>query len=56
MPKVKNAPERRTYNFEIRAMMDGNVGILTGRPIVYESRTDLGYFDAARWTRPISPT
>lgn len=38
--------EQRSYNFEIRAeMTEGDVGVITGRPIVYDSRTDLGYFD-----------
>lgn len=37
--------ERRNYNFEVRAEETENGDILTGRPIVYNSRTDLGYFD-----------
>ena len=39
--------ERRAYNFEIRAdnASDNGAGIITGRPIVYESMTDLGYFN-----------
>ncbi len=38
--------EQRSYNFEIRAEQnEDEVGIVTGRPIVYNSRTDLGYFD-----------
>jgi HK97 family phage prohead protease len=38
--------ERRAYSFEIRASdTDSGTGIITGRPIVYESKTDLGYFD-----------
>lgn len=37
--------ERRAYTFEIRAESDENGSILTGRPIVYNSRTDLGWFD-----------
>lgn len=42
----KKELERRSYTFEIRAAEnEQNVGILTGRPIVYESVTDLGYFD-----------
>ena len=36
----------RAYNFEIRAESDEKNGDhVTGRPIVYDSRTDLGYFD-----------
>lgn len=37
--------ERRSYNFEIRAEENESGHIITGRPIVYDSRTDLGYFD-----------
>ena len=34
---------RRSYMCEVRAEGDGQV--ITGRPIVYNSRTDLGWFD-----------
>lgn len=45
MPK-RDTMERRAYSFEIRANdTDSGTGIITGRPIVYESKTDLGYFD-----------
>lgn len=45
MPK-RDTMERRAYSFEIRANdTDNGTGIITGRPIVYESKTDLGYFD-----------
>lgn len=45
MPKVKDL-EQRSYSFEIRAEQnEDEVGIITGRPIVYNSRIDLGYFD-----------
>lgn len=38
--------ENRAYSFEIRADdSDNGVGVVTGRPIVYESKTDLGAFD-----------
>ena len=38
--------EQRAYSFEMRAEEnDDGVGIVTGRPIVYDSRTDLGWFD-----------
>ena len=41
-----NVFENRNYLFEIRAEeTEENVGVITGRPIVYDSRTDLGYFD-----------
>ena len=36
---------RRNYTFEVRAEKDEKHGtIITGRPIVYESKTDLGCF------------
>ena len=37
--------EIREYAFEIRAEQDEKNGILTGRPIVYDAMTDLGWFD-----------
>lgn len=38
--------EQRVFNFDIRAEeMDSGIAVLTGRPIVYNSRTDLGYMD-----------
>lgn len=37
--------ERRAYNFEVRAEETDEGAIITGRPIVYNSRTDLGWFD-----------
>ena len=38
--------EQRMYNFDIRAEQnDEGVGVITGRPVVYNSKTDLGYFD-----------
>ena len=46
MPKIKDGLEQRSYNFEIRAeQTEDEVGIVTGRPIVYNSKTDLGWFD-----------
>lgn len=43
---AKKELERRAYTFEIRAEEGTESGgILTGRPIVYNSRTDMGYFD-----------
>lgn len=41
----KKGLEKRAYAFEIRAEQDDEGAIITGRPIVYNSRTDLGYFD-----------
>lgn len=44
--KSKNGLERRNYEFEVRAdENDDNGTFISGRPIVYESKTDLGYFD-----------
>lgn len=38
--------EQRSYSFEIRAEQnEDEIGVITGRPIVYNSKTDLGYFD-----------
>ena len=36
---------KRSYKFEVRASENENKAIITGRPIVFNSRTDLGYFD-----------
>ena len=43
----KKELERRAYSFEIRAEHDEkkNQAIIVGRPIVYDQRTDLGFFD-----------
>ena len=43
--KDKKELEKRAYSFEVRAEEDESGSILTGRPIVYNSRTDIGYFD-----------
>ena len=37
--------EQRAYNFEIRAEQNEGETVISGRPIVYESKTDLGWFD-----------
>lgn len=38
--------EKRSYSFEIRTEKEeGQKGVISGRPIVYESKTDLGDFD-----------
>lgn len=36
---------RRSYEFEVRAEENERGAIITGRPIVYNSRTDMGWFD-----------
>lgn len=41
----KNELEQRSYTFEVRAEQNDNGAIITGRPIVYNSRTNLGFFD-----------
>lgn len=43
--KTENKAEQRSYAFEIRAEETEQGNIIVGRPIVYNSRTDLGYFD-----------
>ena len=43
--KKKNDLERRSYNFEIRTEAGEKGNKITGRPIVYNRRTDMGYFD-----------
>lgn len=43
---MKKKPlEQRSYYFEIRAEDSEKGTVITGRPIVYNSRTDLGYYD-----------
>ena len=37
--------EQRSYLFDISADENESGSIITGRPIVYNSRTDMGYFD-----------
>lgn len=37
--------ERRSYEFDIRAEKREGGNIITGRPIVYEQKTDMGFFD-----------
>lgn len=44
--KDKKELTKRSYNFEVRAEQNDEGGsIITGRPIVYDSKTDLTYFD-----------
>jgi HK97 family phage prohead protease len=45
MGAEKNPLEQRSYAFEVRAEETENGNIITGRPIVYDSVTDMGYFD-----------
>ena len=42
---AKKELEQRAYNFEIRADDIEGDKIITGRPIVYNSKTDLGFYD-----------
>lgn len=42
---AKKELEQRSFNFEVRAEETEQGNIITGRPIVYDSRTDLGWFD-----------
>ena len=45
MGAEKKPLEQRSYMFDIRAEETEKGNIITGRPIVYNSRTDLGWFD-----------
>lgn len=45
MENKKKPLEQRAYNFEVRAEETERGHVITGRPIVYNSRTDLGWFD-----------
>lgn len=42
---AKKELERRSYSFDVSAENREDTDIITGRPIVYNSRTDLGWFD-----------
>ena len=42
---MSDKTEQRSYCFEVRAEETERGHVITGRPIVYDSRTDLGYFD-----------
>ena len=37
--------ERRAYEFEVRAQAGERGAVITGRPIVYNSKTNLGFYD-----------
>ena len=43
--KHKKELEQRSYCFEVRAEETERGKVITGRPIVYNSRTDIGFFD-----------
>lgn len=42
---MKGKLETRCLEFEVRALEQDGEKIITGRPIVYESKTDIGWFD-----------
>lgn len=43
---MKDKVELRAFTFEVRAEQDEKHGnVLTGRPIVYDQKTDLGWYD-----------
>lgn len=42
---MKKELERRSYSFEVRVEEGERGSVITGRPIVYNQRTDLGWFD-----------
>ena len=45
MPKNDKALEMRAYAFEVRAEEGEQGNIITGRPIVYDTRIHLGWYD-----------
>lgn len=45
MPKALKPLERREFLFDVNAREDDNGHFIEGRPIVYESVTDMGLFD-----------
>lgn len=45
MTNQKKPLESRSYQFEVRAENDDKGTYITGRPIVYESKTNIGPFD-----------
>lgn len=47
MPNIKklNELEMRIFSSELTARAEGETGTIHGRPIVFNSRTDLGFFD-----------
>lgn len=45
MKRDKTELIRRNYSFEIRAEENESGSVIVGRPIVYDSKTDLGWFD-----------
>lgn len=42
---MKNELERRSYSFDVRAQTGEHGTIITGRPIVYNRKTNLGFYD-----------
>lgn len=44
-PDKKKPMEQRGYQFEVRAEKTEKGDVITGRPIVYDSKTDMGYFE-----------
>jgi HK97 family phage prohead protease len=45
LERRSNSLETRTYSVQLESREEGDDGIITGRPIVYNSRTNLGLFD-----------
>ena len=45
MKQLENRLENRSYNFEVRADETEKGSIIAGRPIVYNSRTNIGRYD-----------
>lgn len=42
---AKKELERRSYNFDVSAETRDDTDVITGRPIVYNSRTNIGLYD-----------
>jgi HK97 family phage prohead protease len=42
---AKRELERRSYNFDVSAETRDDTDVITGRPIVYNSRTNIGLYD-----------
>ena len=53
---MTNDLERRSYDFEVVAKSNEKGNIITGRPIVYNSRTNIGLFDEIIETGALSKT
>jgi HK97 family phage prohead protease len=53
---MKKNLERRSYDFEVTAESTEKGAVITGRPIVYNSRTNIGLFDEIIESRALANT